>query len=124
MRTRSFLAAALLAAIAFTSLPALAQEAPTAAPVATAAASAGTAAPAAPAAPAEPGAPADRAAPSAAATDKREKTVKARVLFTGAFGKVNEVVHVTRAQAAAGKAAGELDDSPGAVAYAESLAAE
>ena len=46
--------------------------------------------------------------------------VKARVLVDGAFGKVNDIVEVDP-EAAHG---GELDTSPEAVAYAESLKAE
>lgn len=45
-------------------------------------------------------------------------TVKARVLVDGAYGKVNDVVNVTAAEA---EASGELDAHPDAVAYAESL---
>ena len=46
--------------------------------------------------------------------------VKARVLVDGAFGKVNDVVEVDPEVAHGG----ELDTSPEAVAYAESLKAE
>ena len=46
--------------------------------------------------------------------------VKARVLVDGAFGKVNDVVEVDQEVAHGG----ELDTSPEAVAYAESLKAE
>lgn len=45
-------------------------------------------------------------------------TVKARVLVDGAYGKVNDVVEVTAAEA---ESSGELDAHPDAVAYAESL---
>ncbi|MFC5524022.1 hypothetical protein [Polaromonas jejuensis] len=47
------------------------------------------------------------------------KSVKARVLVDGQYGKVNDVVTVT---AAAARASSELDADPAAVAYAESLA--
>lgn len=49
---------------------------------------------------------------------KKDETVKARVLVDGAYGKVDDVVEVTAAEA---KASDELDDHPDAVAYAESL---
>ena len=49
--------------------------------------------------------------------------VKARVLMSCAFGKPNDVANVTAEEAAAGQAAGELDATPEAVAYAEALAA-
>jgi hypothetical protein len=49
-------------------------------------------------------------------------TVKARVIFAGAWGAMDSVVTVTPEEAAAGTDAGELDADPGAVAYAESLA--
>lgn len=45
-------------------------------------------------------------------------TVKARVLVDGVYGKVNDVVDVTTAEA---EASSELDTHPDAVAYAESL---
>lgn len=48
-----------------------------------------------------------------------EGMVKARVLLDCAYGKVDSVVEVTQAEAAA--AAGQLDADPAAVAYAESL---
>lgn len=47
------------------------------------------------------------------------KTVKARVLADGAYGKVNDVVEVSAEQAAAST---DLDPHPDAVAYAEKLA--
>lgn len=47
--------------------------------------------------------------------------VKARVLVTGAFGQVNDVVEV---EEPALKQTGELDASAEAVAYAESLKGE
>ena len=50
----------------------------------------------------------------------KEKTVKARVLVEGAFGKVNDVITVPEDEAAA--AGGQIDTDPGAVAYAEKLA--
>ncbi len=50
-------------------------------------------------------------------------TVKARVLFTGAYGQVNNVATVDPATLKAGVAAGELDPHKDAVAYAEALAA-
>lgn len=49
-----------------------------------------------------------------------ENGIKARVLVDGAFGKVNDVVEVDPEVAHGG----ELDTSPEAVAYAESLKAE
>ena len=52
------------------------------------------------------------AAPAAAGA------IKARVLVDGAYGKVNDVVEVTTAEA---EASSELDAHPDAVAYAESL---
>lgn len=51
-----------------------------------------------------------------------ERTKKARVLVDGAYGKVNQVVELTDAQAKAGEAAGQVDSHPDAVKYAESLA--
>jgi len=48
--------------------------------------------------------------------------VKARVLVAGAYGKVDAVVELSEAEAAAGKESGALDPHPDAVAYAESLA--
>lgn len=54
---------------------------------------------------------------------KAAKMVKARVLFAGAFGQVDDVATVTPKAAKAGVAAGELDPDKAAVAYAESLAA-
>jgi len=56
------------------------------------------------------------------AAQPAEGQVKARVLFAGAFGRVDAVVIVDADTAAAGLAAGELDPDPGAVAYAEQLA--
>jgi hypothetical protein len=58
------------------------------------------------------------AAPPAAAAPKG-RTVKARVLVDGSYGKVNDVVQVPVVIAAANP---ELDATPAAVAYAESLA--
>ncbi len=55
-----------------------------------------------------------------ATTASKTRTVKARVLVDGAYGKVNDVVTVTPAVA---KASSELDADPDAVAYAESLVA-
>lgn len=55
------------------------------------------------------------------ATKKTEQTVKARVLVTGAFGKVDDVVEV---DAQVAKDSDELDPTPEAVAYAQSLKAE
>jgi hypothetical protein len=48
-----------------------------------------------------------------------EGTVKARVLLKCSFGEPNDVVEVDAEMAAA--SAGQLDASPEAVAYAESL---
>lgn len=55
-----------------------------------------------------------------AKADKAEK-VKARVLVDCAYGKVDDVVEVTEAEA---KASSDLDAHPDAVAYAESLKAK
>ena len=55
-------------------------------------------------------------------TDKPEDdTVKVRVLFTGTFGKINDVVLLDKAQAEAAQASGDVDAHAEAVAYAESL---
>lgn len=51
-------------------------------------------------------------------TPTAAETVKARVLVDGAYGKANDVVEVTTAEA---EASSELDAHPEAVAYAESL---
>ena len=48
-------------------------------------------------------------------------TVKARVLTNCAYGRCNEVVELTEAEAAQGTAVGFIDCHPDAVAYAESL---
>lgn len=55
---------------------------------------------------------------NAAAPEAPAETVKARVLVDGAYGKVNDVVEVTAAEA---ESSSELDAHPDAVAYAESL---
>lgn len=47
-----------------------------------------------------------------------EGLVKARVLVSGIYGKVDDVVEVTQAEA---DASSELDSHPDAVAYAESI---
>lgn len=47
--------------------------------------------------------------------------VKARVIFAGRHGKVNDVVELERAEALAAQAAGDIDTHPDAVAHAESL---
>lgn len=49
---------------------------------------------------------------------KDETVVKARVLVDGGYGKVNDVVEVPAYEAADSS---DLDASPDAVAYAESL---
>lgn len=49
------------------------------------------------------------------------ETVKARVLVDGAYGKANDVVDVTAAEA---ESSGELDAHPDAVAYALSIGAD
>lgn len=49
---------------------------------------------------------------------KRERMVKARVLFDGTHGKINSVVTVP---ASVAREADDLDPNPAAVAYAESL---
>jgi len=52
--------------------------------------------------------------------DTKAATVKARVLVDGLYGKVDDVVEVTQAEA---DASSELDSDADAVAYAESLKA-
>lgn len=52
---------------------------------------------------------------------KAPKLVKARVLLDGSYGRCNDVVELDAGLIAEGVAAGELDDSAEAVAYAESL---
>lgn len=47
--------------------------------------------------------------------------VRARVICSGHFGQVNDVVALPAEEIAAGVASGELDSSADAVAYAESL---
>lgn len=54
-------------------------------------------------------------------TPTAAETVKARVLVDGAYGKANDVVEVSAAEA---EASGELDAHPDAVAYALSLSAD
>lgn len=49
--------------------------------------------------------------------------VKVRVLVDCAFGKPNDVVTISAAEAAEGQAASVTDSTPEAVAYAESLQA-
>jgi hypothetical protein len=61
--------------------------------------------------------------PKKTAAPKAGKT-EARVLVACAWGQVNDVVPVSTEDAAAGLAAGELDPSPEAVAYAKSLTQE
>lgn len=51
----------------------------------------------------------------------KAKTAKARVLLDCAYGRCNDVIELDAEQVAAGVAAGDLDDSAPAVAYAESL---
>ena len=55
---------------------------------------------------------------TAAAPEAPAETVKARVLVAGAYGKPDDVVEVSAAEA---EASSELDAHPDAVAYAESL---
>lgn len=54
----------------------------------------------------------------------KAKTVKARVLLDGAYGRCNDVVELDAAQIAEGVASGALDDNAAAVAHAESLKAK
>ncbi len=49
--------------------------------------------------------------------------IEARVLVDSSWGAVNEVIVVTKEEADAGVAAGEIDIHPDAVAYAKSLGA-
>lgn len=48
--------------------------------------------------------------------------VPARVIFTGRFGKVDDVVTLPQAEIDDGVATGDLDAHPDAVAYAQGLA--
>ena len=64
--------------------------------------------------------PAPTPAPSPAPAPAPELT-KARVLSTGAFGVINQVVEVDANTLKQGVAAGQLDPHPDAVAYAASL---
>lgn len=48
--------------------------------------------------------------------------IEARVLVDCSWGAADEVVTLTKEEAAAGTAAGELDTHPDAVAYAKGLA--
>jgi hypothetical protein len=66
---------------------------------------------------------ADAAPAQAAKAPAPAKKLKARVLFAGTFGQVDDVVLLDPAAAKTGVAAGELDTDKGAVAYAEGLAA-
>ena len=50
--------------------------------------------------------------------------IEARVLLDSSWGSVNDVITVTKEEADAGVAAGEIDIHPDAVAYAKSLAAD
>jgi hypothetical protein len=47
--------------------------------------------------------------------------VKARVIFEGTFGRMNDVVELDKDIAEAAQAAGDVDTHPESVAYAESL---
>lgn len=49
--------------------------------------------------------------------------IEARVLVDSCWGAPNDVITVTKEEADAGVAAGELDPDPEAVAYAKSLGA-
>ena len=62
------------------------------------------------------------AAAAASTAAKKLKQVKARVIFAGQLGKIDDVVVLDEAVAKAGVAAGEIDTDKGAVAYAEGLA--
>jgi hypothetical protein len=53
---------------------------------------------------------------------KPSKPVQARVLVDGSYGKPNDVVALPAEAVAAGVAAGALDDTSAAVAYAKALA--
>ena len=48
--------------------------------------------------------------------------IEARVLLDCSWGTADDVVTLTKEEAAAGTSAGELDTDPEAVAYAKSLA--
>lgn len=55
------------------------------------------------------------------ATKKPTTATKVRVLVKGAYGTTNEVVEIAADDLAAALASGEVDATPEAVAYAESL---
>ena len=58
--------------------------------------------------------------PSGAKPDKA-KTVKARVLVTGQFGEINDLVILSAEAAKLGEEGGQIDTSKAAVAYAATL---
>lgn len=51
------------------------------------------------------------------------KLIAGRVLVAGRFGKPDDIVQLPKEEAEAAKAAGEIDTTPAAVAYARSLQA-
>jgi hypothetical protein len=55
------------------------------------------------------------------ATKKQTGATKVRVLVEGAFGKPDDVIELEGEDLARAKASGQVDDTPEAVAYAESL---
>lgn len=66
--------------------------------------------------------PAPTPAPTAAPTSEPvPKLIKARVLASGAFGEINDVVELPPDLLAQGVAGGQVDSHPDAVAYAVSL---
>ena len=64
---------------------------------------------------------ADKAAADAAAAAKADKTVKVRVLASCEWGAPNALGNVPASRLKEAKAAGLVDDTKAAVAYAESL---
>ena len=67
----------------------------------------------------------DTNAGNAPATDAapKVKLIAGRVLVGGRFGKPDDIVQLPKEEAEAAKAAGEIDTTPAAVAYARSLQA-
>ena len=55
------------------------------------------------------------------ATKKQSTTTKARVLVDGAFGKADDVIEIEDEALESAVASGQVDATPEAVAYAESL---
>lgn len=58
---------------------------------------------------------------SAPAPETTPETVKARVLVTGAFGVINDLVELTPDLLKQAEQTGQVDPHPDAVAYAASL---